>query len=344
VTIAHNRPWLTEADNAAVAEALASGWIAPGPRVAELEAAFVAMLGGGAACAVSSGSAALFLALKMLGAEAGDSVALPTYSCSALLNAVAMCGARPALVDVRSDDFTIDAGKLERQAPDARFVIAVHTYGATADVAALKAGGRVVIEDCCQSLGGLQGLVGDAAVFSFYATKMITGGHGGLVWDRQGRVAEAVRDYVMFDGRPDWKLRFNLQFTDLQAALVLSQLKRIDEIRARRLALHRSYRTALPAWAGIQAGFEGDDAIPYRFVLRTDSGKRNALRGSFSAANIRTIVPTEPWELLHRYLGQPVSDFPTAEAIASETLSLPLYPALLPEEAELVTNVLKAST
>jgi dTDP-4-amino-4,6-dideoxygalactose transaminase len=106
--IPHNRPLITAADRAAVDAVLTSGWIAEGPAVQALEARMVRLYGGGGACAVSSGTAALFLALKALGAASDTIVAVPTYTCSALLNAVFMAGTTPRVVDVLPDSFCLD--------------------------------------------------------------------------------------------------------------------------------------------------------------------------------------------------------------------------------------------
>lgn len=113
--ISHNRPFVTDSDRKAVDVVLRGGLIAQGPEVEALESKFNAFMGGGASCAVSSGTAALFLALKGLGVGADDVVAVPTYSCSALLNAINMLGGQPQIVDVREDDFTIDPQSLLRQ-------------------------------------------------------------------------------------------------------------------------------------------------------------------------------------------------------------------------------------
>ncbi|MCX7310099.1 MAG: DegT/DnrJ/EryC1/StrS family aminotransferase, partial [Afipia sp.] len=261
---------ISDADQAAVNGVLTSGWIAEGPKVAALENAFVSMNACGAACAVSSGTAALFLALKGLKVGLDDIVAVPTYSCSALLNAVNMLGARPVPVDVRPSDFTIDPDSVQRLAPGAKAAIAVHTFGASAQVAVLKRSGMKVIEDCCQSLGGPQGRDGDAAVYSFYATKIVTGGQGGLLWDPFGEVSESARDYREFDCRETYVPRFNLQMTDIQAAMILSQFGRLNSIRARRRAIRERYRLAsdglLSAGWVLQGGLDAESHLPYRFV------------------------------------------------------------------------------
>ena len=155
--IPHNLPALTDRDMSVVSEVLRSGWIAQGPQVEALENDFTLMYGGGGACACSSGTAALYLALKGLGISIGDTVAVPTYSCSALLNAVNLAGAHPMVVDVREDDFTIDPQALKRLPLKPKAVIAVHVFGAEANIRHLQECVPLVIEDCCQSLGGSRG-------------------------------------------------------------------------------------------------------------------------------------------------------------------------------------------
>lgn len=341
-TIPHNRPQITAEDELAVAQVLRSGWITSGPQVRALEQAFAAMLGGGGACAVSSGTAALFLALRDLGIGAGDLVAVPTYACSALLNAVLMLGARPAVVEVRGDDFTIDAGRIQ---PEARAVIAVHAYGATADVAACGRHGARVIEDCCQSLGGPQGRCGDAAVYSFSATKIVAAGQGGLVWHADPGLAEAARDYREFDCRETYEPRFNFLMADINAALALSQFARLNAIRARRRAIRAAYEAVRPASLAVQAGFGDESVLPYRYVLRfPDASARDDARARFAEAGVRAAIPIERYELLHVYLGLDPAAYPEAERIVATTLSLPLFPAMTDAEVARVACVLESLT
>lgn len=346
--ILHNRPLITAEDRKAVDAVLASGWLAQGPQVEALETDFVRRYGGGSACAVSSGSAALFLALKALGAGVGDKVALPTYACSALLNAVYMAGATPVVIDVLPDTFCLDPAALTVLANDARWVIPVHTYGVEADVAAIRGTNRYVVEDCCQSLGGSGtnsnlGAGGDAAVFSFYATKIVTGGQGGLVWARDARVSEAVRDYRQFDCRESYEPRFNLQMTDIQAALVNSQMTRLEAIRVRREMIARTYLGALPTGLSVQSGLMLPGRMVHRFVVVTpDLATREALRAHFERAGVGCAIPIERYELLHRYLNQNPADFPVAERLVDTTLSLPIHPGLSDAQIDQVASALNS--
>lgn len=345
--IAHNKPWILPQDLEAVSSSLASGWLAPGPQTQRFEEAFCRLQGGGSACAVSSGSAALYGALLAFGIGKGKRVALPTYVCTAVLNAVTLCGAEPVLVDIRDDTFNIDPQALAALPAKPDAVIAVHTYGAAADIAVLKRLAPVVIEDCCQSLAGsasdgqMLGRAGDASVFSFYATKIITSGHGGLVYGANGDVAARVRDLIMFDGRETWKPRFNFQMTDFQAALARAQLSRIDAIAARRRELAAAYRAALAGRCRVQGGLEGGGAMPYRFVVRTpDRAARDVFRDHMQERGIFTIVPLDTGELLHRQLSLAPGAFPAAERVCATTVSIPLYPALTATEESRILDAL----
>ena len=347
--IQHNKPQVTSDDRAAVDRVLASGMLAGGPEVAALERDLVCLYGAGEACAVSSGTAALFLALKWLGVGGGRRVAVPTYSCAALLNAVYMAGATPVPIDVYDDNFTVDVDALQHAANEQPIAatIAVHTYGAPANVAAMRRFGGIVIEDCCQSIGGSVagsplGGDGAAAVFSLYATKIVTCGHGGLLYDPSGRVAEAARDYREFDLRRQYTERFNFHLTEFQAAMARSQLARLEAIAERRRAIAARYLHALIPPAQAQAGLLAAGRMVYRFVLKLPNvAVRDALREHLRSDGIETIVPVERWELLHRYLGLDPGRFPGAERLADTTLSLPLYPALADADVDRICASLR---
>jgi perosamine synthetase len=345
--IPHNRPHILDCDRAAVDAVLSSGWIAQGPAVRALEDRFVEHFAGGAACAFSSGTAALFVALKAVGAGPGAAVAVPSYSCSALLNAVHMIGAVPQAVDVRPDDFCLDVRLVPRQAPTARYVVAVHIFGAPADFDELQSADRVVVEDCAQCLGGRAldtplGSRGAAAVFSFYATKVITGGQGGLVWCGDADVADRVRGYRQFDGCERYEPRFNLQMTDIQAALAASQMQRLEAIRARRSEIGRAYLAALPHGLAVQAGLTDPGRMLQRFVVVTpDAATREALRTHMAEAEVDCRVPVERFELLHRYLRCDSADFPVAERLADTTLSLPMHLGLSDADVAAVCEALR---
>jgi perosamine synthetase len=259
-----------------------------------------------------------------------------------------MAGAIPRVVDVLPDTFCLDPDAVRVHAPDARFVIAVHTFGAVADVPALRADGRIVIEDCCQSLGGMLGdlplgAAGEAAVHSFSATKIITGGQGGLVWSRT--VSEKVRDYREFDGREKYARRFNFQLSDLQAALANSQLERLDLIRARRAAIAGAYLAALPKSLKTQRDPCAPGRMAHRFVvLAPDQEVRDRLYAHMTAAGVSCIVPVQRFELLHRYLCLDSADYPAAERLSDTTLSMPMHLCLSGADVAAISDALAKFT
>lgn len=335
--IPHNRPLIKTADIEAVNEVLGSGYIAQGPRVEALECEFSALLGDGYACALSSGTAALAMALHGLGAGKGDRVTVPTYACSALLNAIYFIGAHPVIVDVKEDDFTIGTGNIETD-----FVIPVNIFGAQSNVFQLVNDGHIVIEDCAQSLGGKLSDTPAARIYSFYATKIITGGQGGLVWSTED-VIDSVKDYREFDRVEEYYPRFNLQMTDIQAAMISSQLTRLNDIRLKRQLLYSAYAGECSELFASGWNMQmGDITMPYRFVLVAPSNEdRDNMHKHMRSNGVATIVPIEQYELLHNYLGLPKNKFPVAEKLVATTISIPLYPDLKDYEIKTICEALR---
>lgn len=339
--IPHSRPTTSEQDAERVAAVVRRGWLAQGPEVAAFEHALAVRLGTAAAAAVSSGSAALELALRALGVGPGDEVLVPTYACDALYHAAARCGAAPVLVDADPETLGLAVGDARRRLTRrTRALIAVHPFGLAVDVDALAALGVPVVEDCAQALGAVRdgrpvGARGAAAVCSFYATKLLATGEGGAVGGDAERIAR-VRDGRDYDEREDLAPRFNYKLTDLQAALGLSQLQRLDGFVARRRAIAARYRTAL---AGLPACRLPADAGPghvyHRFVVRLGA----PVAPVAEAMARRGVVARRPvFRPLHRALG--LDGYPEADRLWAEALSLPCYPLLTDAEVDRVAAAL----
>lgn len=321
--IVHNRPTLGEAETIAAQKVIDSGWIAQGPEVAALEQDVCALMGlpDGHAVALSSGTAALFMALRVLGTQ-GLRVAIPVYSCAALRNAVVMAGGTPVPVDVTPGSPNIDlAAAIDSQVD---LVIAAHMFGIplhwNPDTTPVP-----VIEDCAQALGARVngrhvGLEGRAGIFSFYATKMITsGGQGGMLVSQDRSLVDLVRDYREFDGRNDRKPRFNFQMTDLQAAVGRAQLRQLPDFIGKRQEIFDEYMESGMAL------MSGEDAycqpVRYRAVVRSETPRQ--LIRTLLDAGVKAIVPVEEGELLDG----PVR-YPEAARLTATTVSLPIYPSL----------------
>jgi len=333
--IAHNKPTIDKKETAAIANVLKSGWLAEGQEVRKFEKDLCEYMGlqEGQAAAVSSGTAAIYIALVSLGVGMRDKVITPTYVCSAVLNAIYLAGAEPVLVDIDSHDFNISYEETKKKlSPRTKAIIIPHTFGMPADVGKFLSLGVPIVEDCAQAIGSKLngkhvGTLGNVSVFSFFVSKVITTGYGGMVFSRDKALIDKVRDYLEFDGRRNYKPRFNFQMSNFQAAMGRVQLKKLPMFLRKRKNIANKYYKILPSekvWP-LQDN-EGRQPNFYRFLLRTYKGKK--IKELMEAKGIKTIIPIETYELLHRYLKQNPDDFPISEQIARTTLSLPIYPSL----------------
>jgi dTDP-4-amino-4,6-dideoxygalactose transaminase len=333
-TIPHSRPCLGEKELAAVAETLRSGFIAQGTRVAAFEQEMARRLGVKGGVATSSGTAALHLALRALDVGEGDEVLLPTYACSALLHAVRAVRAVPRLVDSDPVSFNMDPDAARQaRSPRAKALIVVHSFGLPADLDELRSLGLPLIEAGAQALGALYhgrpvGSVGEAAFFSFYATKLITTGEGGMLLSSDERILSAGRDLREYDKKEDDRARFNYKMTDLQAALGLTQLARLPDFLQRRRAIASRYRDHLqPLALRLPVAPAGLTPVYYRYVVEGPLPAEHYL-SRLRALGVEAERPV--FRPLHRSLG--LTGFPRAEAAWDKAVSLPLYPSLRDEE------------
>jgi dTDP-4-amino-4,6-dideoxygalactose transaminase len=287
-----SRPTLGEEEAAAAREAILSGWVTQGPQVAAFEEEFAAYLGAPHACAVSSCTTALHLALHALGVGPGDEVVTVSHSFIATANAVRYCGAEPVFVDVDPLTFNMDPARLEGAiTPRTRAIMPVHQVGLPCDLTAILAvagrHGLPVVEDAACAIasearvGGAWGRIGrphgTVACFSFHPRKVITTGDGGMITTRDPRldrafrllrqhgmsvpdtVRHASRD-VLFEDYP--VVGFNYRMTDIQAAVGRVQLGRLPGIVARRVELAGRYTRAIDAIPGLEAPHVPDHARP----------------------------------------------------------------------------------
>ncbi len=275
------KPLIGEEEVQAAAQALRSGWVSQGPRVAEFEASFAAYVDAPHACAVSSCTTALHLALLAVGVRAGDQVITVSHSFIATANSIRYCGATPVFVDIDPETFNLDPSRIEPAITDrTKAILCVHQMGMPCDMARIMeiaARRRLpVIEDAACAIGSeirvgdrwerIGKPHGDIAVFSFHPRKVITTGEGGMLttrsaaWDARFRLLRqhcmSVPDTkrhasseVIFEGYPE--VGFNYRMTDLQGAVGCEQLKRLPEIVDKRRALAARYRSLLAPITGL---------------------------------------------------------------------------------------------
>lgn len=342
--IPHSRPSLGEAEAQTAAEVIRAGLLAQGEKVAEFERAIARMTGQDQGVAVSSGTAALFLALKALDIGHGDEVILPSYSCTALWHAVNQAGAKPVLAEIDPSTYNLSPVDVARAITrKTKAVIAVHSFGLPMDVADLKVAGIPIIEDCAQTLGvsvrgNPAGSQGDLAVCSFYATKLLTAGEGGMVLGRSAMLLSRIRAFRQYDEQDELKPAFNYKMTDLQAAIGLSQAARFKSFLERRHAIAMRYAEAVR-----RAGLEppqvphGREHAYYRFVVRMPTPVGPMLERAH-ALGIACRRPV--YRPIHRYLG--LQGFPGTDEAWERSLSIPIYPALADHEIERIVDAMRA--
>lgn len=336
--ILHSRPTVGSDELQVLTAVLGSGQLAQGPRVEEFEQGMAAMLGVAGGVAVSSGTAALEVALKALGVVPGDEVILPSYVCAAPWLAVMRVGAQPKIVDIEPDSYAIDPAAVKKVlSARTSAIIVPHLFGLPADLTGLQSLGVPLIEDCAQTLGATEagrqvGTVGAVTVCSFYATKLLCTGEGGMVLSHDQSLLERARALREYDEEPVLDDRaFNYKMTDLQAALGLSQLRRFPSFLERRRAIAAAYRTAFGSMSlGLPVIPPGRSHVFYRFVVRLPrvAGSVASVIARLEQRGVQCRCPV--FRPLHRY--RDLVGYPVAEEAAAQALSLPIYPSMTDEE------------
>jgi perosamine synthetase len=258
-------PDIHETDISAVNEVLRSGRLSLGPKLAEFERAVANYVGAAHGVAVSSGTTGLHVCVRALGLHDGDEVIVPSFSFVAVANALRYERALPVFVDIDPVTLNIDPSLIERAiTPRTRAILMVHTFGCPADIPAIleiaKRHRLSVIEDACEAIGAEYddrrvGVTGDAGVFAFYPNKQITTGEGGVIVTNNPRIAAFART-VRNQGRgdsDDWfqhtELGYNYRISEINCALGLAQLNRIESILHRREEIARTYNQKLSTLA-----------------------------------------------------------------------------------------------
>ena len=372
------QPDIGEEEIAEVVDSLRSGWITTGPKTRRFEADFADYLGGGLyAVAVNSATAGLHLALEAAGIRSGDEVITTPYTFTATAEVIRYLGADPVFVDIDPGTFNIDADKIEAAITDrTRAIIPVHFAGLPCEMDKILSIARNhdlhVIEDAAHSLPTkyqhktIGTLESDISVFSFYATKTITTGEGGMVVTWNKEFAERMRvmrlhgiSQDVFDRysstRPSWYYEveapgFKYNMTDISAAIGLHQLKKVDVFHTRRTWIAEQYNKAfsdlpikLPSLAS-----PDDQHAWHLYVIQLKQEKLSITRDEFisqmAQSGIGTSVHFIPLHLQpywrDRY-GYSPDDFPVSNKVYPTVVSLPIYPKMTDEDVARVINAVK---
>jgi len=347
------RPLLGAEEAEAVREVLASSMIASGPKTAAFEERFAAYCGAPHAVATNNGTAALHAALLAGGVGPGDEVIVPSFSFIATATAVSMCGAVPVFADVDPDRFTIDLVSAEALVTArTKALIGVHLFGQCCDVPAIADlctdRGLLFVEDAAQAHGAAldgkrAGSFGDFGCFSFYATKNMTTGEGGMVTTASDEFDARLRRVINHGQSEKYlhtELGYNYRMTDIAAAVGLVQLERLDGFNRRRQENAAFYSGHISA-PGIAVPTVSPGAVHvyHQYVLRVEEG-RDRIMAALGERGIGTAVhyPVP----IHR---QPIyaglkADCPVAERLAASVFSIPVHPGVTDEERTYIADTI----
>jgi dTDP-4-amino-4,6-dideoxygalactose transaminase len=368
-------PSIGDEEIAEVVAALKSGWITTGPRVKRFEDAIAGYVGSQHAVAVASATAGLHIALRALDVGPGDEVIVPTMTFCSMANVVLHLGARLVLVDV-GPDFNVTADAIEAAlSPATRAIAPVHFAGQPCDMEAITAVARrhqvPVVDDAAHAigaeLGGRKiGTLGAMTVFSFYATKNLTTGEGGMVTTDDPALADRVRRLSLHGmSRDAWKRYTNAgswfyevvepgyksNMSDVQAALGIHQLAKLDGFIARRAQIAGRYTAAFASLPQVSAPrlLPGRRHAWHLYVISLELDRLDTDRGGLiedlRARNIGCSVHFIP---VHRHpfyrdLGYKPAMFPQAEALYAGCISLPLYPGMSDDDVDDVIAAVTAA-
>lgn len=373
--LSFNLPWIGSEEIRAVADVLRSGWLTFGPKTLEFERIIKSYTGAKCAVAVNSCTAGLHLSLVALGIGEGDEVLTTPFTFISVANVIVHQKAKPIFVDIEKDTYNIDPQKIEGKiTPKTKAIILTHYGGNSCEMDRIMAIARknklAVIEDCAHAIGSFYkgkhvGTFGDTGNFSFYATKNITTGEGGMVISNRKKVAERIAMLRLHGMDKDaWKryskggnwyycvkeLGYKYNFTDLQAAIGLEQFKKLNKFNnlRRRYAYYliRGLRELKEITLPQEKPYAKNSWHLFPVLINKEYSRinRNRFIEELAKWNIGTSVHFIPIHLQPFYqkrFGYKKGDFPIAEYIYDRIVSLPLYPKMKKEDLDYLIYVVK---
>jgi UDP-4-amino-4,6-dideoxy-N-acetyl-beta-L-altrosamine transaminase len=371
MNIPYNLPSIGNEEIEEVVKTLKSNWLTMGPKTFELEKMVADYVGAKYAVAVNSCTAGLHLSLLAKGIGPGDEVITTPYTFAATGNTIVHSGAKPVFVDVRKEDFNLDPNLIEAAITEkTKAIIPVHYSGYPCDMDAImkiaKKHNLVVIEDAAHAIGAkykdkMIGSIGDTTSFSFYVTKNITTGEGGIITTNDELLANKMKmlrlhgiskdAWNRYSDKGSWYYeiedcgwKYNL--TDIAASIGIHQMKRLDGFNERRRQLAKIYNEELSKIKGITlpANINDKDYIFHLYPILLESYDRSKFIDELKKKGIGTSVHFIPLHLHPFYqktFGFKKGDFPVTESIYEKEVSLPLYPSMTEEQIHYVIDCIK---
>jgi len=359
-----SKPMIGEEETRAVVDVLRSGMLVQGKKTQELESRFAEFCGVKHAVALNSGTAAIHAALYALGIKEGDEVITAPFTFVASANPILMMGAKVIFADIMPDSFNIDPACIERVITErTKAVIPIDLFGLSADYARIKKiadeHNLLIIEDACQAhgakfFGKTAGSLGDIACFSFYATKNMMCGEGGMITTDNPEYAELCKRF-RHHGQSEqtryeyYDIGYNYRIMDLTAALALAQLDRLPSFIAARQRNANLYNEGLAGIPGITLpkAPKGYDHVYNQYTIMCDNKKvmRDKLAVDLKEKGIGTSIYYPKPLHLHRHfanLGCKPGDFPISEEFASRVVSLPVGPHVDESDLRSIISTIKA--
>ncbi len=349
------RPVIGEEEKKAVLEVLSSGIIAQGPKVKTFEDAFAGYIGVKHAVATSSGTTALHTALLACGIKAGDEVITTPFTFIASANAILYCNAKPVFADIDEKTFNIDPEEInEKVTRKTKALLIVHLYGQPCDMDAIteicEDHNLKLIEDACQAHGAEYkgrkvGSFGDAACFSFYPTKNMTTGEGGIITTNSEEIAEKaklIREHGSKVRYEHIALGYNYRMTDIAAAIGIAQLKKLEEMNAKRIENAKRLSEGLKGIKGIVTPYIAPEVkhVFHQYTIRVENREEIIKRLEKAGIGYGIHYP-RPIHKQKLYIDLGYEDkLPVAEKASQEVLSLPVHPGIGEGDIDYIIEVI----
>ena len=337
--IPHSKPTISKSDIKAVAEQTKSGMHASGKKTIEFENKIKILIKTKYAKAVQTGTTAIHLALLALNIKKGNEVIIPSYVCQSILSAVKYTQATPVLVDITQNSSNITTETIKSKiTKKTKAIIVPHMFGIQAEINKIKKLKIPIIEDCAHFIKPIKSK-GKISIFSFYATKMISTGHGGAIATNNKKIAKKIENLLKYDKRKYYKIAYNSSLTDIQSSLGISQIEKLSQFIKKRKQIAKKYNSSLKDLPIILPTFPRN-SIPFRYIIKLKNKKqKNQIKKHLRKNKIIAEYPI--FKPLHQYLKLPKKYFPNTEKAFATSLSIPIYPSLKDKEIKYIIKTIK---